>query len=68
MRATVQENAVAFAEQLAPVVEDICKCGHLTLRAMAGELNSRGMRTRRGGRWQVSNVRNLLEGLYDRAY
>ncbi|WP_206074825.1 recombinase family protein, partial [Alexandriicola marinus] len=34
--------------------------GHTTLRAIAAELNSRGIRTRRGGQWRVSTVRNLL--------
>ena len=60
LRAAVQENAAAFAEELAPVVEDIRRRGHVTLRAIASELNARGIRTRRGGRWQVSNVKNLL--------
>nr|WP_244867577.1 recombinase family protein [Vannielia litorea] len=30
------------------------------MRAIAAELNARGILTRRGGRWQVSNVRNLI--------
>jgi hypothetical protein len=37
--------------------------GHTSLRAIAAELNRRGMMTRRGGRWQVSNVRNLVRRL-----
>jgi len=37
--------------------------GHQTLRAMAAELNRRGILTRRGGMWHVSTVRNLLERL-----
>ncbi|MEE3098952.1 MAG: recombinase family protein [Pseudomonadota bacterium] len=31
-----------------------------SLRGIAVALNDRGMLTRRGGRWGVSNVRNLL--------
>lgn len=49
-----------FARDLAAVVRDIRASGQLKLRAMAAELNRRGMPTRRGGRWHVSNVRNLL--------
>jgi hypothetical protein len=37
-------------------VEDIRAAGHVSLRAMAAELNRRGMQTRRGGKWRVSNV------------
>ncbi|HRW16751.1 MAG: hypothetical protein KDJ78_09600 [Rhodobacteraceae bacterium] len=37
--------------------------GATSLRAIAGELNARGMQTRRGGRWHVSNTGNLLERL-----
>ena len=34
--------------------------GYSTLRDIAEELSARGIRTRRGGRWHVSNLRNLL--------
>ena len=37
--------------------------GATSLRAIAGELNARGMLTRRGGRWHVSTVMNLLDRL-----
>jgi DNA invertase Pin-like site-specific DNA recombinase len=60
LRATVTANADTFAKSLAPVLAEIRAEGHATLRAIAAELNNRGIRTRRGGRWQVSNVRNLL--------
>jgi len=40
---------VSGACDLAPVVEDIRSCGATSLRAIAGELNARGMLTRRGG-------------------
>jgi hypothetical protein len=42
------------------VIADIWAKGITTLRGIAGALNDRGMSTRRGGRWQVSNVRGLL--------
>jgi DNA invertase Pin-like site-specific DNA recombinase len=66
LRATVVANADSFAAELAPVIAEIRANGHSTLRAMAAELNTRGMLTRRGGRWQVSNVRNLLRRLNEK--
>ena len=63
LREAVARNADAFAQGLAPVVADIRVQGHTSLRAIAAELNARGMMTRRGGRWQVSNVRNLVRRL-----
>jgi phage protein D len=43
------------------VIADLRAQGHTSLRALAAELNARGMQTRRGGRWHVSTVKNLLE-------
>lgn len=59
LRRIVTRNADAFAGDLAPVIEAIRAEGHTSLRAMAAELNARGIRTRRGGPWHVSTVRNL---------
>lgn len=39
---------------------DIRADGDTSLRAIVGELNDRGMLTRRGGWWHVSKVQNLL--------
>ena len=61
--AVVRTEPVSGARDLAPVVEDIRSCGATSLRAIAGELNARGMLTRRGGRWHVSTVMNLLDRL-----
>ena len=63
LRAAVSANADAHARDLAPVIADIRAGGATSLRAIAGELNARGMQTRRGGRWHVSNTGNLLERL-----
>ncbi|WBL32170.1 recombinase family protein [Sinirhodobacter sp. HNIBRBA609] len=60
LQATVSANADLFAQDLAPVIADIRSQGHTSLREIAAELDARGIRTRRGGRWQVSNVRDLL--------
>ena len=63
LRAAIARNAERHARDLAPVVEDIWASGATSLRAMAAELNARGMLTRRGGRWHVSTVTNLLDRL-----
>ena len=62
LRAAIARNADRHARDLAPVVEDIRAGGATSLRAIAAELNDRGMLTRRGGRWHVSTVTNLLDG------
>lgn len=59
--AEVSANAAAFAADLAPVLADIRAAGHTSLRAMAAELTLRGIRTRRGGRWGVGNVKKLSQ-------
>ncbi|UPH70259.1 recombinase family protein [Abyssibius alkaniclasticus] len=61
LRSSVSANAERHAQDLATVVADFRAAGATSLRAIAVELNSRQMRTRRGGVWGVSNVRNLLE-------
>jgi hypothetical protein len=63
LRAAIARNADRHARDLSPVVADIRDSGHSSLRAIAGELNARGMLTRRGGRWHVSTVMNLLDRL-----
>jgi hypothetical protein len=45
------------------VIEDIRAGGATSLRTMADEMNARGILTRRGGRWHVSTVLNLLARL-----
>jgi DNA invertase Pin-like site-specific DNA recombinase len=63
LRAAVRRNADRHAQDLAPVLEDLRSAGVTSLRAVAAALNDRGMLTRRGGRWHVSNVRNLFSRL-----
>ncbi len=60
LRAVVARNADRHAESLVAVLADIQTEGHFSLCDIAMELNRRGMMTRRGGRWHVSNVRNLI--------
>ncbi len=63
LRAAIAANADRHARDLAPVVADIRAGGATSLRAIAAEMNARGMLTRRGGRWHVSTVLNLLDRL-----
>ena len=63
LREAIARNADRHAEDLRAVVEDIRQEGHGSLRAIAAELNARGILTRRGGRWHLSTVRNLLRRL-----
>jgi DNA invertase Pin-like site-specific DNA recombinase len=60
LREAVSANADAFASELAPTLRALQDAGQTTLRALAAELNARGIRTRREGRWHVSTLRNLL--------
>ena len=52
--------ADAFAANVLPVVRQIQAAGVKTHRALAEALNSRGVRTARGGKWHATTVRNLL--------
>jgi DNA invertase Pin-like site-specific DNA recombinase len=63
LRAAVVANAGRHAEDLRAVVEDIRAQGMVSLKAIAAALIERGMLTRRGGPWEVSNVQNLVRRL-----
>ena len=62
-REAIARNADRHALDLAPIVADIRSGDAMSLRAIASELNARGMLTRRGGCWHVSTVTNLLDRL-----
>lgn len=53
--------ANARAADLREIVEDFEVNGILTLSAQAKELNRRGIRTARGGKWHASTVSNLRQ-------
>ena len=53
------ENARRRALQVAPILKKLREQGK-TLRAIARELNRRGIRAGRGGPWQHSSVWNVL--------
>jgi DNA invertase Pin-like site-specific DNA recombinase len=60
-REVQKADAAQFAENTMPVVDAIRGSGVTDLRGIAQALNDRGIRTARGGRWHVSNVKNLLD-------
>jgi DNA invertase Pin-like site-specific DNA recombinase len=55
------EDAAAFAANTLPIIEALRASGIHDLRGLAAALNSRAVRTARGGRWHVSNVKNLID-------
>ena len=59
-RAALARAADQFASSLTPLVQAIRDTGALTLASMAIELNQRGIRSARGGKWHRSSVANLL--------
>jgi len=56
-------EAEAFAANVLPIIEALRASGIRDLRGLASALNRRGVRTARGGRWHVSNVKNLVDRL-----
>jgi DNA invertase Pin-like site-specific DNA recombinase len=52
-------RALAHAANVLPVVEQI-RAGRASLRQIAAELNARGVKTARGGRWYPTTVKNIL--------
>jgi DNA invertase Pin-like site-specific DNA recombinase len=54
------KSADRFAETVMPMIAALQKSGVTSLRGIAIALDNRGVRTARGGGWQVSNVRNIL--------
>ena len=49
-----------FILSVVPIINDIKAVGHTTFGAISAELNRRGIRTRRGGGWHASTVRNMM--------
>jgi DNA invertase Pin-like site-specific DNA recombinase len=61
--ATAAQNkraADAHAETLRSIVEPL---GGQTMRAIAGHLNARGIKTSRGGQWQATTIMRLMQRL-----
>jgi len=60
-RRSSSEGADAFAANVLPIIESLRANDVTDLRRLATALNSRSVRTARGGRWHVSNVKNVID-------
>lgn len=58
--ARTAEGACRFAENVVPVIREIRASGVASLRGIAKVLNTRGVRTARGGRWAATQVGAVL--------
>jgi DNA invertase Pin-like site-specific DNA recombinase len=65
-RRTLAFEADRLAANVPPIVQELRAAGVKGLGPIAVALNSRGVRTARGGRWHVLTVRNLLRRGADR--
>jgi DNA invertase Pin-like site-specific DNA recombinase len=55
--------ALSRAIDLSDILEDVEAAGHTTLAAIASELNQRGIKTARGGRWHPNSIARLRQRL-----
>lgn len=58
-----REAAEDFARGLLPVIAELRTAGITSVRAVADELNRRGLATPRGGRWHATSAARLLHRL-----
>ena len=58
--ARTAEAARRFAENVAPIIRQVQASGVTSLRGVAAVLNTRGVRTARGGRWAAEQVCAVL--------
>lgn len=59
-RRAQQAEADRFARNVLPIIRNVQSAGPIGMVSIAQQLNNRGIRTQRGGRWHVSSVANLL--------
>jgi DNA invertase Pin-like site-specific DNA recombinase len=59
----VRRRADGYAELLRDTVQEICSARQLSLSEMADELNSRSIRTARGGKWHPATAGRLVRRL-----
>lgn len=59
--ARTADGACRFAKNVAPVIQQIRDSGVASLRGIARVLNTRGVRTARGGKWAATQVRAVLD-------
>jgi Recombinase len=54
-------QAARFAANVLPIIRDIQAAGHISLNAIAGQLNAWKVATANGGRWRHVQVRHILD-------
>ena len=59
-RVALAAAADQFAANVLPIIREIQAAGHASANAIAGKLNERGVRSRRGGRWSHVQVGAIL--------
>src|SRR5215469_12595950 len=59
-RAVASGLADRFAANVMPIIESISASGITTYKGIAEALNSRGVQTARGGRWEATTVRRIV--------
>ena len=59
--ASTAKEVCRFAENVAPVIQQIRASSVSSLRGIAEVLNTRGVRTARGGTWVATQVRAVLD-------
>jgi DNA invertase Pin-like site-specific DNA recombinase len=62
-REVTKRAADVFAANTLPIIQQIQASGVTSYQALAAALNSRGIRTARGGNWYASTVVNILKRL-----
>lgn len=63
----IKEAADAAAYRLTSTIDSLKAEGHTSLRQIAEQLNARGIKTPRGGKWYATSVKNLLARIDARA-
>jgi DNA invertase Pin-like site-specific DNA recombinase len=56
----IKAKAKAFATDVMPIIDAIRAEGHGSLRAIASQLNDRGIVTARGGKWGPQAVSDVI--------
>jgi DNA invertase Pin-like site-specific DNA recombinase len=59
-RAIQVARADQFAANVLPIIEELRSAGVTTLMGIAAALNTRGVQTARGGRWDPTTVKRIL--------
>jgi DNA invertase Pin-like site-specific DNA recombinase len=59
-RAIQAARADQFAANVLPIIEELRSAGVTTLKGIAAALNTRGVQTARGGRWDPTTVKRIL--------